>query len=701
MSKILVPLILASILFGAAHGQPPTQVPPILAPRLAPALAKKLDGAARDSVSPADRARAYTKFLEAQRHFWRLSNTRRGRSQAVYQANVRSSREALLAAIDINPYIAEAYTILAELSISAPPNDIEDAIELARLAIRVEQNNFGARRILARLHTFKSGLASKDVNTEQAAWAIEEWKRVAALDPRNAEAWGFLSLFYEKTSKPKERIEALQNWVSAAPALDGQFFQRITGGTEALTPENASRKLAEVFITEGKTAEAIAILSQLIADDSSTAEAVDLLREAISSAKSMASDAAIDALRQAVYANPGNVSLTSMLAELYADSGELAEGVKVLRDAAAKTTDRASAGMYLVLLCDLYDRVDSHADAIAAYELALSCRGLADRQPAADDERAFTMQVYQRLVRSAKRSGRTNNVQLILERARRTLGPNEDFADRELISFYREGGKRQEALAVVRGLRMKNPREEGLARLEATLVTELGRVDEAVTGFRTYIADRVKAGTNADMKNEGGSAAISLAPPVDEFSTLLFISQLYTQASRTKEAIDSANQALAAARGPERRQIARLTLASAQQMGGDHTGAEATLRDILKESPDNPIALNNLGYFLIERNLKLEEALRMIQEAVGVDPTNPSYLDSLGWAYFKLGKLAEAEKYLKDAAKFDPLSSTITEHLGDVYLKQGRSEEARRLWQKALELASEKSDLERIKVKLK
>jgi len=158
---------------------------------------------------------------------------------------------------------------------------------------------------------------------------------------------------------------------------------------------------------------------------------------------------------------------------------------------------------------------------------------------------------------------------------------------------------------------------------------------------------------------------------------------------------------LTAARGPERRQIARLTLASAQQTGGDHAGAEATLRDILKESPDNPIALNNLGYFLIERNLKLEEALKMIQEAVSVDPTNPSYLDSLGWAYFKLGKLAEAEKYLKDAAKFDPLSSTIMEHLGDVYLKQGRGEEARRLWQKALELASEKSDVERIKVKLK
>jgi tetratricopeptide (TPR) repeat protein len=332
----------------------------------------------------------------------------------------------------------------------------------------------------------------------------------------------------------------------------------------------------------------------------------------------------------------------------------------------------------------------------------LSTRGLADRQATADDERAFLMQVYQRMVRSVKAAGRSSDVPAILERAKRALGPNEDFADRELVSFYRETGKRQEALAVVRALRKKNPREEGLARLEATLMTELGRVDDAVAGFRSYIADRVNGGPSVDSKKEDDRTVVSIdSAPVDEFSTHLFFSQLYTQANRTKAAIDSANQALTVASGTERRQIARLTLASAQQTGGDHAGAEATLREILKESPNNPIALNNLGYFLVERNVKLEEALKMIQEAVSVDPTNPSYLDSLGWAYFKLGKLNEAEKYLKDAAKFDSLSSTINEHLGDVYKKQGRTDEARRQWQKALELASDKSDMERIKGKVK
>ena len=88
-------------------------------------------------------------------------------------------------------------------------------------------------------------------------------------------------------------------------------------------------------------------------------------------------------------------------------------------------------------------------------------------------------------------------------------------------------------------------------------------------------------------------------------------------------------------------------------MSGDFKAAEQTLRAILSESPGNPIAMNNLGYFLVERNERLEEALGFIEQAYRIDPTNPSYLDSLGWVNFRLGKLADAERYLKDAARLD------------------------------------------------
>jgi Flp pilus assembly protein TadD len=136
-------------------------------------------------------------------------------------------------------------------------------------------------------------------------------------------------------------------------------------------------------------------------------------------------------------------------------------------------------------------------------------------------------------------------------------------------------------------------------------------------------------------------------------------------------------------------------------MSGDFKGAEQTLRAILSESPGNPIAMNNLGYFLLERNERPEEALGLIEQAYRIDPTNPSYLDSLGWANFRLGKFAEAEKYLRDAARFDSGSSTIQEHLGDVYEKQGKLDLAKVVWTKALQLASGPDDIARLKQKLK
>lgn len=647
-------------------------------------------------VSQENAAKAYTKLLEGERFLWKVKNIRGRRDPGLQQQNIRDARLALQDAVAANPRLAEAYTALAELAITAPPTDVDEAIELATLALKINKDNFGARRILARLYTFKSGLGTRALDSATTAKAVDEWKFVASLDPRYMEAWAFLAEFYERQENHLERIAALEKWRSSASAIDTQFYRQMTGGRSSLSPETATLKLGEAFLKAGKSREAIDILSEIIADEPDNESALELLRQALRSGGGANSEKAVSALKQVIAANPGNAALVAVFAEAFGRTGRLEEAAQVIEQAAEKVarTDKETAAAHYISLGELYERADRPSDAKAAYETSIRVRAIDSGTELSDEERIFLGSVFQRLIRVARQAGRDLDVLAVIERSRKVFGPDDGFADRELIAFNRDSGKRNEALKIIAARRLKLPFDEGLARQEATLVAELGRIDEAVVGYRKFMASRAGAPPGSSP-----AAAIS-QPPLDTFSSLLFISTLYSQANRGKEAVEAANQALIAAKGSERRQIARLSLATAQQMSGDFASAETTLRDIIRESPNNPIALNNLGYYLLERNERFDEALLLIKQAVDTDPTNPSYLDSLGWAYFKLGKFGEAELYLREALRLDPSSATINEHLGDVYAAQSKSEQAKASWQRSLNLASESKEVERLKKKL-
>lgn len=90
----------------------------------------------------------------------------------------------------------------------------------------------------------------------------------------------------------------------------------------------------------------------------------------------------------------------------------------------------------------------------------------------------------------------------------------------------------------------------------------------------------------------------------------------------------------------------------------------------------------------------------MIQRAVKAEPKNASYLDSLGWAYFKQGKIDDAERYLSQAVQIGSASATVHEHLGDVYDRMAKPEQARAAWTKALSLSTSTAQSTRIKAKL-
>jgi tetratricopeptide (TPR) repeat protein len=113
--------------------------------------------------------------------------------------------------------------------------------------------------------------------------------------------------------------------------------------------------------------------------------------------------------------------------------------------------------------------------------------------------------------------------------------------------------------------------------------------------------------------------------------------------------------------------------------------AEARFERVLELEPDSAATLNYLGYMLADRGVELEQSLDYVTRALAQDPHNGAYLDSLGWVYFKMGRLDLAEDNLLKALKSLRLTGVVYDHLGDLYFQKGDRERAVAYWQKALD----------------
>jgi tetratricopeptide (TPR) repeat protein len=129
--------------------------------------------------------------------------------------------------------------------------------------------------------------------------------------------------------------------------------------------------------------------------------------------------------------------------------------------------------------------------------------------------------------------------------------------------------------------------------------------------------------------------------------------------------------------------------------------AEADLKKSLELFPDQPHVLNYLGYSWIDQGINLDEGMRMIKRAVEQRADDGYIVDSLGWAYYRLGNIEEAVKHLERAIELKPEDPTINDHLGDAYWRIGRELEARFQWSHARDLKPEPEDLIKIEQKLK
>jgi tetratricopeptide (TPR) repeat protein len=214
------------------------------------------------------------------------------------------------------------------------------------------------------------------------------------------------------------------------------------------------------------------------------------------------------------------------------------------------------------------------------------------------------------------------------------------------------------AVEVARTALAEHPGDLRLTRLHAQALRQSGKPDQGVA----VMEDALK------KHDDDPAAYIALA-------------QLYSDVDRGTQAVKVLRDAQA--KFPDDNTIV-FELGAVYDKQKKFPDAEAAFKELLSRDADNAPALNYLGYMLAERGERLQESVGLLQKALQIDPGNGSYLDSLGWAYFKSEKLDLAEDNLRRAADQLRTNSVIQDHYGEVLFKLGRYDEAIAAWTRAL-----------------
>jgi tetratricopeptide (TPR) repeat protein len=236
-------------------------------------------------------------------------------------------------------------------------------------------------------------------------------------------------------------------------------------------------------------------------------------------------------------------------------------------------------------------------------------------------------------------------------------------------------GKKSEGEHGIDALRKSDPDSpEGLA-VRVDVLSRHGRAADAATeaeawsaahpddvrGWMLAAVARDKQG-KTDLAEQHLKRAVGIAP--DSLEVWYALGRFYQDHKRFADAESTY------ARGVDRFPLENgfwFDLAVVRERQGNVATAETAVRDVLRREPDNPSALNFLGYMWADHSLHLDEAVELVQRALTAEPDNGAYLDSLGWAYFRLGRLDEARPLLERAVALTRGDPVVREHLGDVY----------------------------------
>lgn len=642
------------------------------------------------------RQEAHFKYFEAQRL---KGEAQRTRSRQLLEESIRALQET----IQLDPTAAEPHVDLGELYFFYLSQNLQAERE-AQEAIRLDPAGVSGHLLLARLRIFaiKGENNPRVLSLERAAAAYE---KVAELDPKNAEAWAFLAELYSLRNQPEKQMHALEKWAGAPVPTDQFFFQSLMSAE--LSPDRAYYQLSQLYLSQSKNREAISAARRAYEmnpdDNDYSRNLVGILRVAGTSDdevrilgqlfKSANSSGlllgygsaliragryaeAIERMREYARLDPANLSAYGLLAIAQRRAGQRTPAVETLKTALTKVESEPRTDLMLEL-AETYEELGRNDDAIAQYESAFEhYTGKGVLTPA---NTPLFNEVVHRLAKVFRQLGSQSRLQTLLTRTRRLVDEHNPIVELITIEGLRDDGKNREALELTRAAARRYPDDRSLQFTEALILSDLNRVTESADLLRNMM----KGHADDDPEDAG---------------IYLLLGSVYLQHGKLKEAEDATRKSISLnSEDPE----GVIQLSSILEKAGQFDSAETGLRELLKRHPDNATAMNNLGYFLLERSNRYAEAQKLIEQAVAIEPTNGSFLDSLGWAQFKLGNAEKAREILEKALTYSRRSATIREHLGDVLQKLGRVAEARRNWEKALELSLEDGEIARIKVKLK
>jgi tetratricopeptide (TPR) repeat protein len=550
---------------------------------------------------------------------------------------------------------------------------IRDAVLEAQDLLKRDPNNLAAHKLLGRIYLrslgdMQSGTQSQNV----LKLAIEQYQEIVKLEPNNVEDHLLLGRLYRLDNDMVKAESEFKTAIKLQPDSE-----------EALTT------LAYLYNDEGDAHRAIQTLSSIPESDRSAKlysalgytyeeqkdykHAIDSYRKAVALdhdnldamrglAQNLLNDGQLDAALQEYKtiadANPEDPQTYLNMSEIYRRTGHFDEALQSLQKASSMVQDSVEVPYRTAVIYEIQGRYDDAAQILQDL-LKKTERPDGNYSTGERNNRAIFLERLGSIYRDQ------NNVPAAIETFRKMLTLGDDNAKRayqEMIDTYRDAKLWQQATDVAREATTRMPKDRDLRLVLDSQLADQGQPDKALADVRSLLN-----GTPADRE------------------IYIALSQMYSRLKRWPEAEQAIDKATQLSVKPDDKEYTLFLHGSIFERQKKYDQAEQLFRQVLALDSQNAMTLNYLGYMMADHNMHLEEALSYIKKAVQLDPANGAYLDSLGWAYYKLGNYEMAEEQLQKASQHMASDPTVQEHLGDLYQKTGRLKQAAAHWERALQ----------------